>query len=370
MTLQPNARTELGLSSNSRPTVTDDESWQAVLDRDPTADGRFVYSVATTGVYCRPSCGARRPLRKNVGFHTDGAAARRAGFRPCKRCRPDTIPAYEDRVRLVTASCRAIETAQTPPSLAELADAAGLSRFHFHRLFKAATGVTPKKYADAVRADKVRHALAASRSVTEAIYDAGFNSSGRFYETAATNLGMRPAAYRAGGRGATIRFAIGQSSLGAVLVAATENGVCAIEFGDAPDRLTAEFKNRFRDAELIGHDTKFAKTVARIVDLIEMPANGLDLPLDIQGTLFQQRVWQALRAIPPGETRSYAEIARAIGKPKSVRAVAQACATNPVAVAVPCHRVVRSDGAISGYRWGVARKRALLARESGEEENR
>jgi AraC family transcriptional regulator of adaptative response/methylated-DNA-[protein]-cysteine methyltransferase len=336
--------------------ATDAARWEAVKRRDRAADGAFYYSVRTTGVYCRPSCGARLPRRENVAFHQDPAAAERAGFRPCKRCRPTEVPLAERQAAAVAQACRLIERADELPSLAALARGAGMSRFHFHRVFKQVTGVTPKAYAAAHRANRVRDALGQSGSVTEAIYDAGFNSSGRFYAASSDLLGMQPRAFRAGGTGAAIRFAVGQCSLGAILVAATDKGVCAITLGDDPDALA--------NARLIGGDEDFETYVARAVGLVEAPAQGCDLPLDLRGTAFQQRVWQALRKIPAGETSTYGEIARRIGRPAAVRAVAAACAANAIAVAIPCHRVVRLDGNLAGYRWGVARKRALLDKEA------
>lgn len=267
---------------------------------------------------------------------------------------------------LVAQACRRIEAAESPPSLEDLAQQAGLSPFHFHRVFKAATGLTPKAYADAQRAQAVRTTLArGTTSVTEAIFDAGYNANSRFYEQADAVLGMKPSQYRAGGVDARIAFAIGQSSLGAILVARSQRGVCAISLGDDPDALLRELQDRFPRAELIGGDAGFERLVAQVVGMIEQPNIGIDLPLDVRGTAFQQRVWDALRKIPAGETASYAQIAQRIGSPKSVRAVAQACASNTLALAIPCHRVVRSDGALSGYRWGVERKRALLLREGG-----
>ena len=266
---------------------------------------------------------------------------------------------------LVAQACRRIEAAEQPPSLDDLALQAGLSPFHFHRVFKAATGLTPKAYADAHRANAVRASLArGGTSVTEAIFDAGFNANSRFYEHADAMLGMKPTQYRAGGVDARIEFAIGESSLGAILVARSQRGVCAISLGDDADALLRELQDRFPRAELIGGDPSFEALVAQVVGLIEQPNLGIDLPLDVRGTAFQQRVWQALRQIPAGETASYAQIAQRIGSPKSVRAVAHACASNTLAVAIPCHRVVRSDGSLAGYRWGVERKRALLDREA------
>jgi AraC family transcriptional regulator of adaptative response/methylated-DNA-[protein]-cysteine methyltransferase len=341
----------------------DDARWRAIERRDRAADGTFVYSVRTTGVYCRPSCAARQPRRENVAFHATCADAECAGFRPCKRCRPNEASLAERQASAVANACRLIEEAEELPSLDTLAQAAGLSRFHFHRVFKAVTGVTPKVYADAHRGKRVRDELTRSDTVTEAIYGAGFNSNGRFYAASSDLLGMTPKEFRAGGRGNVIRFAVGQCSFGAILVAATEKGVCAIEFGDDPDALVRGLEDRFPQAQLVGGDKAFEQLVAKVVGFVEAPAQGLDLPLDIRGTAFQRRVWNAIRAIPAGSTASYRDIARRIGAPKSVRSVAQACASNGIAVAIPCHRVVRTDGSASGYRWGVARKRALLARE-------
>jgi AraC family transcriptional regulator of adaptative response/methylated-DNA-[protein]-cysteine methyltransferase len=344
--------------------TTDEARWEAVKRRDRAADGVFYYSVRTTGVYCRPSCGARLPRRENVAFHQNPAAAEKAGFRPCKRCRPTEAALAERQAAAVAKACRLIERADELPSLAALAKAAGMSRFHFHRVFKQVTGVTPKAYADAHRARRVRAALGESGSVTAAIYDAGFNSSGRFYAASTDLLGMTPRDFRAGGPGAEIRFAVGQCSLGAILVAATDKGVCAITLGDDPDALVRELQDRFPKARLIGGDAEFERLVAKVVGFVEAPAQGLDLPLDLRGTAFQQRVWEALRKIPAGRTATYTEIAKRIGRPKAVRAVAAACADNPVAVAIPCHRVVRLDGNLAGYRWGIARKRALLDKEA------
>lgn len=337
--------------------------WHAVAARDPAADGAFFYAVQTTGVYCRPSCAARRPKRSNVAFYDSRAAAERDGFRPCRRCRPDEMAAATRQAALIAAACRAIESAESAPRLAALAAAAGLSRFHFHRLFKAATGITPKAYAAARRAERLRTALPRSATVTAAAYGAGFNSSGRFYAAAAPVLGMRPKSFRAGGKDAAIRFALGQCSLGAILVAATQRGVCAISLGDDPEKLLQDLEDRFPEAELIGGDADFERLVAIVVGLIERPGPWPDLPLDIRGTAFQQRVWAAIARIPVGETLSYAELARRVGVPKAIRAVAGACAANQLAVAIPCHRVVRGDGAMAGYRWGVARKKALIVRE-------
>ncbi len=339
----------------------DHQRWAAVVARDRSADGRFVYSVRTTGIYCRPSCAARRPKRQNVTFHDNPAAAECGGFRPCKRCRPEV--AVTDEARIVIWACRSIETAERTLSLSALAADAKLSPSHFHRLFKAATGMTPRAYGAACRGERARAELHSGASVTESIYAAGYASSGRFYEDVPNSLGMTPTAFRAGGAGEAIRFAVGACTLGAVLVAATDKGVCAIFLGDDPELLVHELEGRFPNARLRGGDADFEGLVARVAGLVETPARVIDLPLDLRGTHFQLRVWQALRAIPSGQTLSYSELARRIGAPKAVRAVAGACAANAVAVAIPCHRVVRTDGSLSGYRWGVERKRALLARE-------
>ena len=340
-----------------------DPRWAAVVARDRGADGTFYYSVATTGVYCRPSCGSRRPNPRNVRFYETTAEAARAGFRPCRRCRPDRPPLEQVHAALEAKACRLIETAENTPALAALAKRAGLSPYHFHRVFKATTGVTPKAYAAAHRAKRVRDELTGSRTVTEAIYDAGFNSASRFYETSGRFLGMTPTDFRAGGADMEIRFAVGQCALGSVLVAQSARGVCAILLGDDPDTLVRDLQDRFPRATLLGGEAAFEQTVARVIAFVEAPARGLDLPLDVRGTAFQQRVWAALRQIPAGSTASYAEIAARIGAPNGSRAVAQACGANPLAVAIPCHRVVRTDGSLSGYRWGVQRKQDLLGRE-------
>jgi AraC family transcriptional regulator, regulatory protein of adaptative response / methylated-DNA-[protein]-cysteine methyltransferase len=341
-----------------------DPRWAAVMARDAKADGAFFYAVKTTGVYCRPSCGARTPRPENVAFYRTAADAERAGFRACKRCRPDRGSLSEQHATRVAELCRFIERAEQPPTLEALADRAGLSAYHLHRVFKKVTGLTPKAYAAAHRAQRVRQQLARSGTVTDAIYDAGYNSNGRFYGESNQVLGMTPTRYRAGGTDTRIRFAVGECSLGAILVAQTDRGVCAILMGDDPDALVRDLQDRFPQAELIGGDAAFEELIAKVVGFVETPALGLDLPLDVRGTAFQQRVWRALRRVPSGKTVSYAELAKRIGSPKSVRAVAQACAANPLAVAIPCHRVVRSDGGLSGYRWGVERKQALLEREA------
>jgi AraC family transcriptional regulator, regulatory protein of adaptative response / methylated-DNA-[protein]-cysteine methyltransferase len=342
---------------------TPEARWNAVKRRDSAADGAFYYSVLTTGVYCRPSCSSRPARRENVAFHDTCEEAEAAGFRPCKRCRPNEAAQSERWAAAVRKACQLIEESEEAPSLEALAQCAGMSRFHFHRVFKTVTGVTPKAYRSAHLAERVRNELTRRKTVTEAMYGAGFSSSGRFYATSTDFLGMTPTQFRAGGKGARIRFAVGECSLGSILVAASDKGICAIQFGDDPDALVRQLQDSFPRAELIGADKAFEQLVAKVVGFVEAPGQGLDLPLDVRGTAFQQRVWRALREIPRGSTASFAEIAERIGQPKAVRAVAQACAANSIAVAIPCHRVVRTDRDASGYRWGVERKRALLERE-------
>jgi AraC family transcriptional regulator of adaptative response/methylated-DNA-[protein]-cysteine methyltransferase len=344
--------------------IEQDPRWAAVLARDPLADGQFVYGVRTTGVYGRPSSASRLPRPENVEFFDTAEAARAAGYRPSQRAGADQTSIAAQHAQRVAEACRQIETAEQAPSLRDLAEVAGLSLHHFHRVFKAVTGLTPKGYAAAHRHKKVRQQLDSSPSITEAIYEAGFNSNSRFYEASNQMLGMKPSDYRKGGANTDIRFAIGECSLGAILVAQSALGVCAIFFGDDPDTLLRNLQDKFPRANLIGGDRDFERTIAEVVGFVEAPALGLSLPLDVRGTAFQQRVWQALRDIPLGSTASYSEIAARIGAPKSARAVAQACGANALAVAIPCHRVVHRDGSLSGYRWGVERKQALLDRET------
>jgi AraC family transcriptional regulator of adaptative response/methylated-DNA-[protein]-cysteine methyltransferase len=345
------------------PPADDAAKWAALRARDAQADGSFVYSVRTTGVYCRPSCPARPARPENVAFHATCAEAEAAGFRPCMRCRPNEPALAERQAEAVARACRLIEGCETMPALDDLAKAAGMSPFHFHRVFRKVTGITPKAYAEAHLAGRVASGLQEAGSVTEAVFEAGYNSSSRFYAKSSERLGMTPTAYRKGGVGIRIRFAAAEGSLGSILVAATDKGVCAILLGDDPDALARDLQDRFPKAELFGGNDAFERWVAEVIGFVEAPGRGLDLPLDIGGTAFQQRVWAALRAIPVGTTATYADIARAIGEPAAVRAVAQACGANRLAVAIPCHRVVRSNGSLSGYRWGVERKRDLLARE-------
>jgi AraC family transcriptional regulator of adaptative response/methylated-DNA-[protein]-cysteine methyltransferase len=344
--------------------VANDPRWARIVARDRTADGHLWYSVLTTGVYCRPSCPSRSANPKNVQLHDTVEEARATGFRPCKRCHPDGLSVDAENAAIVARACRLIEQSEEEPSLTDLAAAVGRSPGYFHRRFKAVTGLTPKDYAAARRAAKVREGLESGNSVTEAIYDAGFNSSGRFYEKSTGMLGMTPSQYRAGGANEEIRFAVGETSLGTILVASSKKGVASILLGDDPNGLVRELQDRFPKARLIGADRNYEALVARVVGFIEAPRLGLDLPLDVRGTAFQRRVWQALQGVPIGQTVSYTEIAQRIGSPNAKRAVAGACAANHLAVAIPCHRVVRNDGSLSGYAWGVERKQALLTREA------
>jgi AraC family transcriptional regulator of adaptative response/methylated-DNA-[protein]-cysteine methyltransferase len=341
-----------------------DPRWDAIVNRDASADAKFYYSVKSTGVYCRPSCAARLARPENVRYHLTCEDAERAGFRPCKRCKPGQPTLIEQNAKKIAKACRLIETSEETPSLKELAAWAGLSTYHFHRTFRAITGLTPKDYAEAHRSNRVRASLERSDTVTDAIYEAGFNSSSRFYDTSNEVLGMTPSKFRAGGADMDIYFAIGECSLGSILVAQSNKGVCSILIGDDPALLVRDVQDRFPKANLIGNELGYEDLVAKVVGLIEKPGVGCDLPLDIRGTAFQRRVWRALQQIPPGSTATYSDMARKIGLPKAVRAVAQACGANALAVAIPCHRVIRNDGSLSGYRWGVERKRALLARET------
>jgi AraC family transcriptional regulator of adaptative response/methylated-DNA-[protein]-cysteine methyltransferase len=351
------------LNRSTAVTTSEGRMWDAVVARDSACDGAFYYSVATTGVYCRPSCPSRLAKRENVRFHATCADAERAGFRACKRCKPDVAIADHTSTRKVTEACRLIREAEYPPSLRELANAVGVSPYHFHRLFKSIVGVTPKAYALAQRQQKVRQTLNRSETVTGAIYDSGYNSSGRFYASAPHVLGMTPTKFRQGGKDTAITFAVGQCWLGAVLVAATAKGVCAILLGDEAEPLVHALQDQFPNAHIVAGDRAFGNVIAAAIALVDRPGAELGLPLDVRGTAFQHRVWQALQQVPAGETLSYTDLAERIGRPKAVRAVARACATNTIAVAIPCHRIVRQNGDLSGYRWGVARKQALLDRE-------
>jgi AraC family transcriptional regulator of adaptative response/methylated-DNA-[protein]-cysteine methyltransferase len=357
-----NLRTQA--SSSAPEDALQDPRWKAVLTREPSADASFVYGVRTTGVYCRPGSYSRLPKPENVEFFDSPEAAEAAGYRPSRRAAGDRGSLAARHAQMVAQACRRIESADPAPSLKALAEEAGMGAHHFHRVFVKLTGLTPKAYARAKRAQRMREQLASNAdSITASIYEAGFGSDSSFYQSSDQVLGMRPGDYRAGGANTTIRFALGQCSLGAILVARSDRGICAISLGDDPEALLRELQDQFPQAELIGGDEAFEQLVARVVGFVEAPGIGLDLPLDLRGTVFQERVWQALRDLPAGTTVSYTELAQRLGMPKAVRAVASACAANRVAVAIPCHRVLRSDGQLSGYRWGVSRKRELLLRE-------
>ena len=336
--------------------IDTDKAWSAVLRRDRSFDGRFVTGVLTTGIYCRPSCAARHPARGNVRFFAGGAEARAAGLRPCKRCLPDDVARDE---AAVLAAIDEIKSSEGMPQLAELADAVGYSPSHFQRVFTRATGLSPAAYARALREERAREALSGGGSVTEAIYEAGFEAASRFYDSMQGKLGMAPSAWVKGGAGAAIRWAVVQTTLGPMLVAATDKGVCRLSFNEG----RADLEARFPSAELVEGGEEFAALLQRVVDAVEHPGTGGDIPLDVRGTAFQERVWAELRKIPPGETRSYAEIAAAAGNPSAVRAAGSANGANNVAVLIPCHRVIRSDGSLGGYAYGLDIKRELLARE-------
>lgn len=341
----------------------DDRRWRAVLARDRAADGAFVFAVRSTGVYCRPSCPARRPRRDRVRFFHGPREAAQAGYRPCRRCRPDG-PARHDQVELARRACRHIEThLEEPLDLQALAAILGCRPQHLRRAFTQVLGISPKRYVDACRLDLVKARLRAQAAVTTALYDAGYGSSSRLYERAAPRLGMTPAAYRRGGAGATIRYTTVAAPLGRLLVGATDRGVCAVSLGDTDARQVAALRAEYPAARLARDDAVLAPAARTILAYLDGRRPHIDLPLDIRATAFQGRVWDALRAIPYGATRSYGEIARAIGRPTAVRAVAQACAANPVPLVIPCHRVIRGNGDLGGYGLGVERKRALLERE-------
>ena len=349
--------------ANDKPYATDAARWEAVCGRDPSADGAFYFAVATTGVYCRPNCAARQPRRENVQFFDTIAAAEAAGYRACKRCRPTGRSIAETQADVVRRACRLIDEAETPPALAELATELGVSPFHFHRVFKTVLGVTPKDYAAARRVERLKRELDDGTPVAQAIYGAGYGSSSRLYETTHATLGMTPAAFQRGAKGKRIGWTVTESALGSLLIAATADGVCMIEFGADAGELEARLAERFPAAERVRDDAGLTEAVSAVAAYIATPSRGLSLPLDVQGTAFQRRVWRALQAIPPGRTLTYGEVAVELGQPTAARAVARACATNEIALAIPCHRVVGSGGRLAGYRWGVERKQALLKGE-------
>jgi AraC family transcriptional regulator, regulatory protein of adaptative response / methylated-DNA-[protein]-cysteine methyltransferase len=339
--------------------------WDAVTGHDRAMDGVFFYAVRTTGVYCRPSCPSRRPKPENVVFFRTRTGAERAGFRPCKRCKPERDIQTDANSEIVEKVCRYIDThPDQPATLEKLSGAIGLSPFHLHRTFKALTGITPRAYADSRRLESLKAGLREGHSVTRSLYDAGYGSSSRLYERASAQLGMTPSRYRKQGSGVTIRYSIAETPVGRLLLAATARGVCSIQFGDSDTTLEGALRREYPQAEIVRNDKQLTGWVRAVRNRIR-GENTASLPLDIRATAFQRLVWEQLRAIPSGVTRSYSEIAKRIGKPRAARAVARACATNPVAVAIPCHRVVREDGALGGYRWGIQRKRKLLALEKG-----
>ena len=348
------------------PILHDESRWQAVLDRDAHADGQFVFAVLTTGIFCRPSCRARHPLRQNVRFYADASAAQAAGFRACKRCQPDKTDPQQQRIDKVTEACRLLEQERTL-TLDELAQAVAVSPYHFHRLFKSVTGMTPRAWQQAWRARKLRETLVASETVTDAVLAAGFPASSSYYRQADSTLGMTARQFRRGGDTQRVRFTLQSCVLGRCLVAASSRGICAVLPGDSDAALIAELAQIFPNAQREEADDAFQQQVAQVIALLDGQRSTLQLPLDIRGTDFQQQVWQALRDIPVGETRSYQQVADSIHKPKAARAVANACAANTLALVIPCHRVVRQSGALSGYRWGEARKAELLKREAKQE---
>ncbi|XTZ39681.1 bifunctional DNA-binding transcriptional regulator/O6-methylguanine-DNA methyltransferase Ada [Salmonella enterica] len=349
-------------------TFIDEQRWQSVLARQPQADGQFVFAVLTTGIFCRPSCTARHALRKNVRFYPDVASAIAAGFRPCKRCQPDKTHPHQQRMEKIAAACRLLEQEQ-PVTLAQLASSAAMSPYHFHRLFKSLTGMTPKGWQQAFRARRLRAALPETQTVTEALLAAGFPDSSSYYRQADASLGMTARQYRRGGESAEVCYTLSDCSLGRCLVAESQRGICAILLADSDEQLLKELQTLFPHARQAEGNAEFTARVTQVIRRLDDIEAPFSLPLDLRGTAFQLQVWQALRNIPTGETVSYQTLARQLGKPGAVRAVASACGANKLAIIVPCHRVVRSDGSLSGYRWGTARKALLLQREAKKGES-
>ena len=342
-----------------------DEFWTAVLSKDRSFDGQFVFAVSSTHIYCRPSCPSRRPKRENVSFFALPAAAENAGFRACLRCHPGDVQTKDPQVEMVQRVCRLIENSEDEPvTLDSLSEQVGVSSFHLQRTFKSIMGMSPSDYAETRRVNKFKQGVQAGEKVTTAIYDAGFGSSSRLYELASSQLGMTPATYGKGGRGAVIRYAIADSSLGRLLVASTDKGVCSVRLGDSDDALTTELKHEFSAAEILLDESRLRQALTAVLDHLNDRTPRIDLPLDIRATAFQRQVWEQLQKIPAGETYSYSQVAKGIGQEKAVRAVARACATNPVALVIPCHRVIREDKSLGGYRWGLDRKKKLLEREA------
>lgn len=346
---------------------TEDARWQAVENRDAEADGRFVFGVITTGIFCRPSCRARHPLRQNVRFWQDAAAALAAGFRPCKRCQPDKAPLHQQRVERIRKACELMEAREETMTLEALASEMAMSPYHFHRLFKSVTGLTPKAWQTARRNQRLRDALTHGDAVTPALYQAGFGSGSSYYRDADSALGMTATQYRSGGKHVNLHYAIIDCHVGRCLVAQSPRGICAVLLGDDDAQLEAQLTALFPHAERHLARSDFSDILERAIACIHTPQTPVDLPLDFQGTLFQQQVWEALRTIPVGETVSYQALAAKVGKPNAVRAVASACGANRLAIIIPCHRVIRQDGQLSGYRWGVTRKAALLQHEAKKE---
>ncbi len=343
--------------------ATPELRWQAFVERDREADGHFIIGVHSTGIFCRPGCPARTPRRENVRFYDSVVDAMRAGLRPCKRCKPQGTSLTEHHIAVVAAACETIETRDEAPVLADLAHDAGMSQWHFHRVFKSVTSLTPGQYVRAHRATRVRQELESAQSVTRAMYDAGFQSPGAFYATTRNAIGMAPTSFRNKGQGERIQVAVRPTSIGYLLIAATDRGICTVTIGDNPETLMEEFAARFANAAISEAGPELDESISAVIDRVEHPSKHVDLPLDLRGTAFQHRVWNALRNIPVGSTATYSDIARQIDAPTSGRAVANACGANPLAVVVPCHRVVRKDGDLGGYRWGLERKRKLLDRE-------
>jgi AraC family transcriptional regulator of adaptative response/methylated-DNA-[protein]-cysteine methyltransferase len=342
-----------------------DQFWNAVLSKDRRFDGRFVFAVSSTGIYCRPSCPSRRPRRENVSFFALALAAENAGFRACRRCHPGDARTTDPQVAMVQQVCRFIESSEGEPvTLEALSEQVGVSAFHLQRTFKSIMGMSPSEYAETRRVNKFKQRVQAGEKITDAIYDAGFGSSSRLYELASSQLGMTPATYGKGGRGAVIRYAIGDSPLGRLLVASTDKGVCSVKLGDSDDVLKAELLREFSAAQVLLDESRLRPALTAVVDHLHDKTPRIDLPLDIRATAFQRQVWEQLRKIPAGETHSYTQVAKGIGQEKAVRAVARACATNPVALVIPCHRVIREDKSLGGYRWGLNRKKKLLEREA------
>ncbi len=338
--------------------------WQAVLTRDARCDGQFVFAVSSTSIYCRPSCPSRRPHRERVTFFQLPEQAEQAGFRACRRCHPRNARAREPQIQMAQEVCRMIdENGGEPITLATLSEQLGVSSFHLQRTFKSIMGITPKDYAETSRVNRFKQGVRKGEAITNAIYDAGFGSSSRLYESASAQLGMTPATYGKGGRGAVINYAIVETPLGRLLVAATNKGVCSVMLGDSDASLKADLLQEFPAAEICLDEKPLRSSLSAIVEHLKNKSPHIDLPLDIRATAFQRQVWEQLRAIPYGETHSYSEVAKAIGQQKAVRAVARACATNPVALVIPCHRVIREDKSLGGYRWGLERKKKLLATE-------